>query len=529
MKTQPIRVPGQIPKRQWKIKIPNDLGYERDDMKSFQAYEKRLEKLGFEKVYETKSFSHEFNTRHPETHSLWHHKAGVLVLAKSYTTGGYTKSDGTEEPVVQEMGSATAHAVVDPGMGPEVQHRGSVKISMSGGSRSLLDGRLVKVGWEYIHSNTRETLVGFLKQIQPYGRIIPLDEWPEYGGEMPHFPNEMLFPLEQPRKDAEKHSTPHLEDDKRLVAERRKKRLYELFSTLEPSVGKALTNILKADGAEVPLIRLWDGVEAGLIHYSEVFSLSNRRWIEKPESRLLKYWSEVALGNIPDYKDWKAEEDGPCGLSLIAMLASGKPQTGAEERLLELLEKVSENKLRQWCTVPDGGGFTLPLLLLRRLVTSNYIYATRDIPEDTLTEKAFEILVERVGADDICLETENRSALGLVLEFDPGSVNSTNYERILFGQGRFTQAIKMIDEMGIKWHGSLKWRSYPNMMMNEGRPKFFHIPGPASAVDFKHHLGNRWTDNLGWVYSWLRNSDLKKVVGEARLQTEERKTTGPRM
>ena len=520
METKPIHIPSLIPKKQWKIKIPDDLGNEWEDMKDFQAYKNRLERLGFEEIHKVQSVSHsykqrgEYGNKHPEERALWYHRAGLFLVIKSYTTGGYLKSDNTIEPVEKKLGSITVQSVVDPGMGPEIQHRASARINISGGMRSSLDGRLIHVGWDSIHSNTRGNLTDHLIKIQSHGKLIPLEKWADHGGELPLIPKELIFPF-LPGKDADREDE-NINESEDSAKEREKKGLHDLLSGIQSPLGETLIEIVDRDGQGAAGVSKWDGIEKGLSYYSEVLSLAKKRWINERESNILKHWSEVALGNVSDYDLWRAQEDGPGGVSLAGMLTTGKPQTGAEDRLVELVQKVDVATLKKWCSEPDSGGFTLPLLLLRRLLNNNGNYNTRDAEEDTLTEKVFSILIQRVGVDNICLETETRSALGTVLDFDPGPTNGTNFERLLFGQGRFCQAIKTLDGMGVNWHGELRWRSYPNTLMDNEKPKFFRVPGLASAADFKDKLGDRWTDGLEWVYSRIRKNDLENLAGEIR-------------
>ena len=199
MEKSPIKIPASRARRSWQIQIPQGVN-EREAMEDYATYSALLESLGFEKISEVDSLSHQSMAyRTPgtiETYTLWSHPAGLVGYASSYTRGGYERSDGTNVPMAKTLGSFHVEMRMDMGTGAELQHRAAVGLSGgSGGVLVQLDGGKVRELSLNIHSNAGK-LLDHLEKIQAHGRFVPLAAWKEMLKEdWFYLPSEFALPL----------------------------------------------------------------------------------------------------------------------------------------------------------------------------------------------------------------------------------------------------------------------------------------------------------------------------------------------
>lgn len=539
MDITPIRLPLLRSPRQWRVKIPPSKVSEYELLDDYAAYEQRLRDYGFEKVHAVQSVPHNWiglravGQHHAEEFAIWHHPKGILAFAKSSQDLGGENLDGSISPPRQKFGSLDLYVRVDVGTGRELQHRASVGIRGSGGVDLQLDGSEVRSVFETIHSNT-QPLEQFLSQVQRHGRFLPLDQW-----ESPTI-NERVFLRQEFLVPIDPQTAGKFNKTEEFYASTDMEACWQAFlGALPPSpVKDQLVRVhlkelndkkAKEEEAANPGQRksrglLWDPVEFGLQQFSEALFAAKKRWRGSFDSELLTHWSYVALGKRGrDISRWRAFETGPAGLILPTMLIYAKSTAPMAEELVSLVRQAPLEVLHAWATVPDASGYTLPLHVLNRTLMEANISSHR--PNMKALEEVLECLVERLGPEAVCLATEQRSALGLVRQFNPkGSSAGVALE---FAHRNFASLLLKLDGLGVQWDQHLRGRTYPNIFNadKEGVPSFFRLDGHVGPDGWKKAVGELRTEGLEPIESLLRQRELDRCLEQPEPQRRAR----PRM
>lgn len=488
MEKKIIHIPGKRKTSTWQIPVLQD-SREREAMNDFDSYEAILTAYGFTRIHATRSIPHptlSYLHEKKKTHDyvLWQHAAGILAHGHSYTRGGYTDSDGTSVPVTKTLGSITIETYMDCGTGAELQHRAGVHCGAggSGGTLPQLDGSDIRRISNTFHSNTT-LFKDFLTQSQPYGRFLPLDQWPmDEDIRKLYLPNEFALPL-----DKVPATTPN--EIKTFLESQDYNLLWEQFTKkLPPNIQRFFGSERKLKQGDNPPQRKglrWDPVELSLKQFSEALFFSKKRWRGSFDSEILTHWSRAALGELGDNPDeWRPYEKGPAGLSLPIALLYAKPGAKKEQAFLDLLRTAPLDVLDQWATKPDAAGYTLGLHIINRVFSDRILTHKLEIE---VILGALDILHERLGSKGLPMATATRSVMGLPLQFCP---DMTPKEKTWAEtQQEFLQVIKKLEEWGLDWNIHLRWRNYPNLFRDKEKPTFFAEDGPVT--------GNQWLNEMG--------------------------------
>lgn len=478
-----------IPRSSWAIPVSEEQRQEeRELMRDWAAYGTYLERLGFERVRSVESQNHQslagkYSGKEVETHELWQHRAGVVLHTHSYTSGGYTKQDGTVEPVRKQLGSANIHTRIDLGVGRENTHRAACAISGSGGTDPQLDGSSIRNISDIFHSNTG-TLSRWLENIQQYGKFLPFDQWnTSTMRDSMYLPNELVYPLTELDEDVSvSDGRVHFDHHEALVA---------MCDTLPEGLDQVVRDLAGERGSAKNDGRRWMDVEIGIDQFSEILSMGKKRWRDSLDVELLTHWQEVALGEHgEDPSTWRMEETGSAGLTLPVALICARRETGAGTRLLAAMDAASDETLRRWATKPDAGGYTLALHAVNRLFCDRGMIDRA--PQDTLCQDVFTKLHERLGKAGVVLETDKRSFLGLATQYvakrESHHIDPRHIDQCL---ADFNQIVDLVDGWGLDWDQSLKWRDYPNTVMKEGMPHFFDLERAPEEQDLLDAMAGR--------------------------------------
>lgn len=490
MRKRRIPIASPIPKSKWAVPVDDGASHqERQAMESWEAYGAYLAGLGFEQVAcvnskDHHSIKHGFD-RHTEIQAMWQHPAGLIVYGRSYTKGGYQKDDGTYVPVTVTLGSINIQARIEVGVGREATHRSAVLIRGSGGTDPQLDGSSVRNIHDTFHSNTG-TLARWLESVQSHGRFLPFDRWnTSIIRDSLYLPSELIFPVVDENDLPEGATEVHFDQNEALT---------HFCDKLPQPLDKV---VLQWGGMKHPdkqNSNRWMDIEEGIDHFSEILSMARKRWSSDYDSALLTHWQEVALGEVgEDVGQWRAFEKGPAGLSLPVALIHARPKTGAHERLLRLLDEAPDHVLERWASVPDAGGYTLAMhainsLFVRRIGSEGNYPGHEDVL-DVLTR-----LYDRLGSAGVVLESDKRSVLGLVPQYygRHGAKHISDNE-IDQSIGPFIKVIEQLEEWGLPWDRTLRWRTYPNTMdpeRKEGMPYFFDLEREPAPEDLRETLGS---------------------------------------
>ena len=507
MEKFPIKIPASRARRSWQIQIPEGVN-EREAMADYAAYGALLESLGFEKVSEVRSLSHQsmaYRNEGPvESYTIWNHPAGLIGYSRSYTGGGYTQTDGTFVPVTQALGSFHVEMRMDIGTGSELQHAAAVGLSGgSGGVMVQLDGSQVRELSLNLHSNA-DTLLNRLESIQRHGRFLPLSKWKDIGKEdWFYLPPELALPL------LEIPGGKKLDDYKEIYAlHDMNEKWASFFDTLPEGVGEFLrwcgenkrrSEEKSASGVSRNGLR-WDPVEFSVKRYSEALFFAGKRWRGSYDGALLDLWSKVAMGEEGETVDpiaWRAYEKGPGGTNLPVAMLYTKSNRSMPEQLLELLEKAPLAVLRRWATEPDAAGYTLGLHAVNRVLVEGTL-PSYHAPEG-LVEGVLDVLYSRLGAAGLPMATQTRSVMGLPLQLKEEKWGKP--ENALRIQSEFSDLILKFEGWGLPWNQDLRWRNYPNLFQaTEGKPFFFKEDGPIN--------GDEWLSRFQGV---VATEGLKKI------------------
>lgn len=507
MQSQPIKIPRPtLPSR---FAVPLLEGKdERDAMRDFDLYTQLLKDWGFERKLHSTSLSHQKIkqklSEKLEKHEIWIHPAGVFADLASYTTGGYNRSDGVYEPVRQGLSSINLTALIDTGNGGEIQHRAAVSIRGAGGITPQFDGTEIRVLSEHIHSNTGGSLYKFFKMCQQYGRLLPFERWGTCTDRLHlDIPAEIITPIEQVQEGQT------LEDilqhcDRRADLKRCEDQLPASVVTLMDKPDWAQNEPKKDKNVRSTRGLVWDPIEFGIREFSEAMFLAGKRWPKPAEHELLDHWHRVALGemgNVLDPERMRAYEMGPAGLSLPVALLYAKRSTPTAGLLLnQLLEAAPDKILKLWASEVDASGYTLSLRAIARVFTERALDSHAPPDVDVL-----EILHRRIGNDGIILSTPKRSLLGLPIQ----QVSQKRSEKeTTVSQQEFSHIIERLDAWGLPWNINLRWRNYPNLYQDEGKPTFFQIDGPVNKEQLKQLLRGQDMSALDPVLARLEQLQL---------------------
>lgn len=516
MRKRRIPIASTIPPAKWAIPVDEHAkSRERGLMKNWEEYCAYLASLGFEQVACVQSKKHQAieygGAHHPEKYAMWQHPAGLIAYGHSYTTGGYQKSDGTYVPLRTELGSIDVQARIDVGVGPEAVHRSSVLIRGSGGSDPQLDGSLIRNINATFHGNTG-TLANWLESVQKHGRFLPFERWnTSIVSSSVYLPNELIFPVA---------SENDLPEGAEKVAFDQKEALKSFCDKLPQPLDKVVFQLFYRTHSDKQKSKRWVDVEEGINHFSEILSLGKKRWSSDYDSSLLTHWQEVALGEVgEDISKWRAFEKGPAGLSLPVALIHARPRTGAHERLFRLLDEAPDDVLARWACVPDAGGYTLALHAINALMVrrdgfgSGESRPNEDLPLGVLTR-----LRNRLGDMGVVLETSKRSVLGLVPQYyeryDTKYISRMEIDQCM---EPFNKVINQLEEWGLAWDRTLRWRSYPNTMnphKREGNPYFFDLERPPVPKDLHDALGAEPSPATRVLISLVGRKRLQQIVAQ---------------
>ena len=483
METEKIRIPAPFSKRSWKVPVNFSAGEENAAYGSFEKMEDLLAKQGFEKVYGCHSIPHnrfqfhrEDSPQPVEEYAIWAHPQGILADFHSYTTGGYVYN-GVWKPQEKTTSSLNLAAVVDVGMGPELQHRAAVRISGSGSQNICLDGSQVRPIESHFNSNS-QGIARFFEKIQQYGRLLPFEDWKENNESLPWLDSEWVMPLTENPVGAPIKRDDFLEKFRGELEEREKSFLEQLPPSLADIFQTFQGRRLAAENrASRPRGVRWDPVEFAIKAVSEAMFLGGKRFPKPQESELLTHWSKVALGEMgEDLSQWRAFEEGPAGLSLPLFLLHAKNTAPMASKLIDVLEQAPEEVLRRWAVEPDAAGFTLGLRALQRLFCSRLIDSHPPLPG--LVNNVLSVLHQRLGAEGLPMTTSRWSALGLVVAAEYKDSGADKH--MAAAQAEFGEAILQLEDWGIAWDQDLRWRSHPNLFTDKEKPQFFREDGPVS-------------------------------------------------
>lgn len=428
--------------RYWQIRLPDmDRQAELILMQDFAAYERWLVGLGFERVTSVASTLYESRNDHLQTHSLWHHDAGLLARLHSMTElrGGQSR---------QRLGTMIVHAQLDCGMGAQYLRQATQRLSWRGSNSVLtcLDGRDIHAISFILSDSGVAGLVEHLRTCQEIGRFVRVRDWLPDTGSPIHFPDEMLVPV----------TTRHTR--RPTIAQRAKGRA-AFIDRLPPDIA-ALLRHRPRDAENVDGLREQAAVQDLLEHFSEAMFLAGRRWPTAAERGLLNHWAQVALGRHGDrMQDWRAHEDGPAGLSLpVALLHVRAPDGGlgngfhAGQALVRVLESAPRATLTRWACEADAAGYTLGLHAVERLFT----HAADEADPLETVEHTLRILHSRLGERGLPMATACRSVLGVVLQQRvrtarvPGTTLAANAHRL-------GVVLDLLDGWRLPWNRHLFW------------------------------------------------------------------------
>lgn len=485
MKKHPVYIRKTIPHSKWAIPVSDEHPYsERKLMDNWDEYCKYLEKLGFQNLLlkNKEGRSHipgDSDITPQETYGLWHHPAGLLLHANSYTTGGWRNEDGTMAPIKKTLSSATVNAKIDIGVGNEARLRSSVSINGSGGNEVQLDGSTIRYTSDSFHSHSG-TLAAWLMDVQPHGKFIPLEQWNSLNNaNYVYLPNELLGG----------------EQKDKLTNEEIDKRLSDFCAKLPASIGDVIYTAASSTGSLLKKNKkhnAWMKVKDSLDYFSEILGLSRICWRNEYDTALLKHWHEVVLDEWgKDPEKWRAYEIGPANLSLPIAMIYAQRNTESYDKLMQLLETAPEDALRRWATVPDAGGYTLALHAINRQFCDRV--PIDRAPDPRLGLGVLSCLYKRLGAEGIVLETKKRSVLGLPMQYltkycvrqqDPTEISNCMED--------YCALVQQLEEWGLPWHTSLKWRNYTNItdLKKPEKPCFFDFEALPTPQDMQELLGN---------------------------------------
>jgi hypothetical protein len=503
MQSQPIKIPKPtLPSR---FAVPLIEG--RDEwaaMRDFNLYTELLAEWGFERKLHSTSLSHykikQNLSAKPEQYEVWLHPAGVFAELHSYTTGGYPRSDGLYEPVRQGLGSIQLTTLIDMGNGGELQHRGAVMLRGSGDTTPQFDGTDVRTLSETIHSNTGGSLYKFFKMCQQYGRLLSFERWNASADRLHlDIPAEITTPIEHAQKGETLEEILKQRDQHADL-----KRCEEQLPASVVAILDKPAWVQDEQKKERKRGLVWDPIEFGIKEFSEAMFLAGKRWPKPAERELLDHWHRVALGEFGDTLDPKrmrAYELGPAGLSLpVALLYAKQSAPAAGSLLNQLLETAPDDVLKRWACEVDASGYTLGLRAIARRFTERMLDSHTPHDVDVLG-----ILHHRLGNEGIVLSTPKRSLLGLPLQ---QISEKRSDEQISLAQQELVSVVERLDAWGLPWNINLRWRNYPNLYQNEGKPTFFQVDGPVNKEQLKQLMGDQDVSALDPVMARLEQLAL---------------------
>lgn len=526
MRKRRIPIASTIPPAKWAIPVDEHANRrERDLMENWEEYCAYLASLGFEQVACAQSKDHQSikhgSDRHVENYAMWQHPAGLIAHGHSYTKGGYQKSDGTYVPLCTTLSSINVQARIEVGVGREATHRSSVLIRGSGGNDPQLDGSSIRNIHDTFHGNT-STLANWLESVQSHGRFLPLERWnTSIVRNYLYLPNELIFPV------ANENDLPEGVEE---VTFDQKEALRNFCDKLPQPLDKVVFQWVGMNHSDKQNSNRWMDIEEGIDHFSEILSLGKKRWSSDYDSILLTHWQEVALGEVgEDISKWRAFEKGPAGLSLPVALIHARPRTGAHERLFRLLDEAPDDVLARWACIPDAGGYTLALHAINALMVhrigSDDNHPHEDLPLGVLTR-----LRDRLGDMGVVLETSKRSVLGLVPQYyerhDVKYMSSMEIDQCM---EPFNKVIIQLEEWGLAWNKTLRWRNYPNTMgpgKDEGKPHFFDLERQPLPEDLHDALGMDPSPATHALMSQVGRKRLQQMVAQ-RPEPQDRPRSLP--
>lgn len=483
--TTAIPIFDNLPPRSWAIPVPKQPSKDRpyvSGSRSAEDIEKELLALGFERAVAVNSFSH-FRVRQPEKwrsedekpldYVLWTHPAGVAVRAHTYHTsnGNWNGPAENRTPVTTFETLDVYFALLFP-EGRERRHQSGYRMKGSGGIHTSIDGSSVRIGSDSIKP-TQEGMVGdLLRLLQANGRFLPFEKWPpthyvyvDAEFVMP-FPDRASLPV-----DGVAQGVPLDEAYGSSRVEAAEAFLETLPEGLRMVVRRALLD--KREHT-----RQWNEVEDCIEHYTELLSLSGKRWATDKERSLLQHWSQVALGEHgEDVGQWRAFEKGPGGITLPIALLYARNVTENLPRLVRLIESAPPAVVNQWVAQVDSAGYTLPLRVLGRSFST---YTSPSAAAGVQELGAVISALDRCATLPLRWETAKRTALGLVLE------NVPRYNKFARGVDRdvktFWDTLKVAEAHGLVAGEELRWRTHPNVLSDTPERKMPQwVSAPATT------------------------------------------------
>lgn len=400
-----------IPPHKWAIQVPESLpeAHYQDgwmSQPSIGQVEEVLLQMGFEKATNQRShhpreFKDGMPSSDPDEHAVWIHAAGAIARVSSKGDGRVRNMDLQMEVDAGVYGRNMMGVVSGCG------GSGSCEPQLSG------KGHYCK-SWSW-HSNVLDTLKNIIASAQAAGRPVPFTQWSA---------NEIhvcgAFPLQALVKiDPDTFVGMAEKDIRAALREQTRSAIDEKYSKW-PGLGELAHQemIERSVHNEIPGApfheRDWWKAENAMDYCRRAMKHARIRWPNAKTRAVTEHWlltigSADAASMTAD--DPRLVEPGPGGAHFATCLALELRRDDGWDKLMSLLDSMTDEQVRQWAQATDAQGNTPFGELVFSHVTENSIF----LPSASEITDLFGVVAERIGAAS-CPVTIGNKKPWLVLE-----------------------------------------------------------------------------------------------------------------